>query len=63
MTIYTQNPTGGRSVKIFKTEDRLCSNKEHWYHDSDSEAKFRHCLLYTSPSPRDATLSRMPSSA
>ena len=25
--------------------------------------KFRSCLLYTSPSPRDATLSRMPSSA
>ena len=29
--------------------------------------KFKHqsnnCLLYTSPSPRDATLSRMPSSA
>ena len=24
---------------------------------------FNHCLLYTSPSPRDATLSRMPSSA
>ena len=23
----------------------------------------RRCLLYTSPSPRDATLSRMPSSA
>ena len=26
-------------------------------------AFFRYCLLYTSPSPRDATLSRMPSSA
>ena len=26
-------------------------------------ATFRDCLLYTSPSPRDATLSRMPSSA
>ena len=26
-------------------------------------APYRHCLLYTSPSPRDATLSRMPSSA
>ena len=26
-------------------------------------ARGRHCLLYTSPSPRDATLSRMPSSA
>ena len=25
--------------------------------------KYRPCLLYTSPSPRDATLSRMPSSA
>ena len=24
---------------------------------------YRNCLLYTSPSPRDATLSRMPSSA
>ena len=27
------------------------------------EGRFRACLLYTSPSPRDATLSRMPSSA
>ena len=25
--------------------------------------QFKNCLLYTSPSPRDATLSRMPSSA
>ena len=28
-----------------------------------TSAKFSVCLLYTSPSPRDATLSRMPSSA
>ena len=27
------------------------------------EAHYNSCLLYTSPSPRDATLSRMPSSA
>ena len=27
------------------------------------KASFNNCLLYTSPSPRDATLSRMPSSA
>ena len=27
------------------------------------ESNLRGCLLYTSPSPRDATLSRMPSSA
>ena len=29
--------------------------------EKDTEPK--DCLLYTSPSPRDATLSRMPSSA
>ena len=30
---------------------------------SKSQLQLRVCLLYTSPSPRDATLSRMPSSA
>ena len=29
----------------------------------ETVAVFSDCLLYTSPSPRDATLSRMPSSA
>ena len=29
----------------------------------ESASKYETCLLYTSPSPRDATLSRMPSSA
>ena len=36
------------------------------YHHGDYDKAFEHlrnCLLYTSPSPRDATLSRMPSSA
>ena len=28
-----------------------------------SPEQYSYCLLYTSPSPRDATLSRMPSSA
>ena len=32
-----------------------------WFEGSDN--KGWSCLLYTSPSPRDATLSRMPSSA
>ena len=31
--------------------------------DWDRLAQCEACLLYTSPSPRDATLSRMPSSA
>ena len=36
------------------------------YGDTDGKnfiMRFKVCLLYTSPSPRDATLSRMPSSA
>ena len=32
-------------------------------HAQYPQARFTSCLLYTSPSPRDATLSRMPSSA
>ena len=30
---------------------------------TDHRSDYYHCLLYTSPRPRDATLSRMPSSA
>ena len=32
-------------------------------HDRVDMSSLTTCLLYTSPSPRDATLSRMPSSA
>ena len=42
-------------------------HKDFWQITEDSLDKsmltFKICLLYTSPSPRDATLSRMPSSA
>ena len=34
-----------------------------WENTGLSSLLFKVCLLYTSPSPRDATLSRMPSSA
>ena len=33
------------------------------FHGLVSDGVINNCLLYTSPSPRDATLSRMPSSA
>ena len=45
------------SVKNEPCDDNLKDMKRN----TDSE--HRTCLLYTSPSPRDATLSRMPSSA
>ena len=35
----------------------------HNTHGLQLLAPYLNCLLYTSPSPRDATLSRMPSSA
>ena len=41
--------------KDFKKDPRLLDRGEGVY--------YWNCLLYTSPSPRDATLSRMPSSA
>ena len=39
-----------------------CGSMGDWPLLSDEERQ-EGCLLYTSPSPRDATLSRMPSSA
>ena len=51
-------------------DDRLTLDLErakHWISQgakpSDRIARFLDCLLYTSPSPRDGLLSRMPSSA
>ena len=42
-----------------KIEEEMVRQKTRFM----SGAKANNCLLYTSPSPRDATLSRMPSSA
>ena len=39
------------------------SKNDHWYIQEGFGMPFDPCLLYTSPSPRDATLSRMASSA
>ena len=39
------------------------NDKEYNYYSLKEAEKNGLCLLYTSPSPRDATLSRMPSSA
>ena len=44
-------------------DDLLLSRQNEIFKDANKQRNNRDCLLYTSPSPRDATLSRMPSSA
>ena len=47
----------------YSTPKTLKDNQEEYEFLSELNADLAICLLYTSPSPRDATLSRMPSSA
>ena len=50
----------------FRLEDVkiLLATQAHWDHTAAlAEIKDLTCLLYTSPSPRDRSVSRMPSSA
>ena len=51
----------GQITKLSKAIKELPSKEKPAYGKAIGE--LRNCLLYTSPSPRDATLSRMPSSA
>ena len=69
-TVETKETTkiDGVEYPLFKLE---ISRTSHPYYTGKSKLvdtagrvdKFRSCLLYTSPSPRDRTRSRMPSSA
>ena len=55
----TYGPTTGDRLRLADTELILEVEKDFTVYGD--EVKF--CLLYTSPSPRDGLLSRMPSSA
>ena len=70
--------TGGRTDNVQRFLAGLRGDKDYWpqygieeadkkladrFEDALKNPKVSTCLLYTSPSPRDATLSRMPSSA
>ena len=50
---------------LTKKIDSLSQRKIEVDHNNEfnKNEKYVHCLLYTSPSPRDTALSRMPSSA
>ena len=70
----SQQPLEMRSLDFWRIENGLI--RENWvlidlldiYRQINVDVfarikEFNNCLLYTSPSPRDDTLSRMPSSA
>ena len=52
-----------REQKKRTPDQRVGTEHEDMPAASESTDQLKSCLLYTSPSPRDATLSRMPSSA
>ena len=64
---YVWQTTSGTETTVAFSEDGLPGNKNILSAivniTTGRVAPRRDCLLYTSPSPRDATLSRMPSSA
>ena len=68
-TTYSEDPMGMTDYWVAQGADRIhfvdldgAFNGILFNHSIISSIA-RSCLLYTSPSPRDATLSRMPSSA
>ena len=61
---------GGNPARIPKMQQvfnsqykKLCDSSEQLYSTTGVYQSPQGCLLYTSPSPRDGLLSRMPSSA
>ena len=56
---------GGRAMGFGKSRARLLTEKQGriTFEDVAGIDEAKGCLLYTSPSPRDGLLSRMPSSA
>ena len=50
-------------VSTAEIESATTEAEDEWYAMIDRDADRWSCLLYTSPSPRDLSTSRMPSSA
>ena len=58
-----QNKPTQEQQQTFYLREILAIVTEMLYPGKFTPQQIRHCLLYTSPSPRDRTRSRMPSSA
>ena len=53
----------GKDPKVIENAEGSRTTPSIISFGSDEEKLVGHCLLYTSPSPRDGRISRMPSSA
>ena len=65
---YFKELDGNKATNVFEmvikeVEKPMLEEVMKFCNGNKSQASKIFCLLYTSPSPRDATLSRMPSSA
>ena len=60
---YKKNKVLSDYLKMIKKNKHLILKENKKDVDWANKIKLRDCLLYTSPSPRDVHLSRMPSSA
>ena len=60
INVPNHGPIIAEMLKPYVSEDSYHVLRNHQAFQGEH---YYHCLLYTSPSPRDATLSRMPSSA
>ena len=74
LTVVTGKRTGRSPLDRYIVEEKTTKNDIEWgeinrpfdeerFHSLWSKVESYFCLLYTSPSPRDGLLSRMPSSA
>ena len=69
LELISEDETNGNEVEHLKSQLTIIDEENATFNGSRSEGigKFRNnpltCLLYTSPSPRDLSTSRMPSSA
>ena len=67
LSLALKEPNGliaiGGEMSIERLLDAYSKGIFPWYREDETILWYSPCLLYTSPSPRDATLSRMPSSA
>ena len=59
----SQTPTYSEQIGDWWENTNMDKDRDYIHDAIWIAAKNNHCLLYTSPSPRDRTRSRMPSSA